>query len=227
MHTIICTSLLLSVFGLSGGEKCKTKKAELDTCLAEVAPLMPKVGLPHTLPELINMCRAFKGGMRCVDHYTSSCLTTTERTELDQNLRGARSFLAFLCDDPIFRKEYLSHGACLRDVSDDWERCLNHFKSLVRLQHKHANISQAARDHNICCFREGLLSCVYSVSYFRCEKHAALFVKKVTATLSYNDVQEEKCRNVTIRTCAATSRHPSVLPLLLAASLFLLHQSPP
>ncbi|XP_069956581.1 uncharacterized protein [Cherax quadricarinatus] len=189
---------------------------------------MPKVGLPHTLSQLNNMCRAFKGGMKCVDRYTSSCLSWGERLELDQNLRGARGFLAFLCDDPVFQKEYLSHGPCLRDVSDDWERCLSQFKGLVRLQHKHANISQTARDHNICCLREGLVSCAYSVSYFRCERHAAVFVKKVTATLSYNDVQEEKCRGVTLKMCTGGSRSSSysstqhLLLLLLTCCLLLL-----
>ncbi|XP_047477701.1 uncharacterized protein LOC125031172 [Penaeus chinensis] len=185
--------------------KCKAKKGELDQCLGVVAPLMPKVGLPHTRPQLNNMCRAFKGGMACVDRYTSSCLSTEERTELEQHLKGARSFLAFLCDDPVFQRDYLSHGSCLRDVSDDWEKCHYHFKHLVSLQHRIPNITEATRDHNICCIREGFLSCVYGVSYFRCEKHQAMFLKKVTATLSYNDVQEEKCRNVSLRMCSGAA----------------------
>ncbi|XP_071531471.1 uncharacterized protein [Panulirus ornatus] len=224
IHTLIW--YIFVWVGSCNGEKCKTKKSELDQCLLGVAPYMPKVGLPHTMPELSNMCRAFKGGMKCVDRYTSSCLTSEEREDLNQNLRGARSFLAFLCDDPVFQREYLSYGPCLRDVSDDWERCLYHFKSLVRLQHKHLNISQTTRDHNICCFREVLLSCVYSASYLRCEKHAALFVKKVTATLSYNDVQEEKCRNVNIKTCGAAATDASSLTFLLATTILLLHQPP-
>lgn len=37
--------------------KCKAKKEELDQCLAVVAPIMPKVGLPHTRPQLDNMCK--------------------------------------------------------------------------------------------------------------------------------------------------------------------------
>ncbi|XP_064116605.1 uncharacterized protein LOC135222449 [Macrobrachium nipponense] len=205
--------------GQSDGKKCESKKEQLDVCLAEVAPLMPKSGLPHTRPQLNNMCKAFKGGMSCVDKYTSSCLSQEERAELEMHLKGARSFLAFLCDDPSFQKDYLSHGPCLRDVSRDWEKCYFHFKRLVSLQHKATNITDTARNHNLCCIREGFLSCVYRVGYFRCQKHEALFLKRVTATLSYNDIQEEKCRNVNLKSCSRAASHHS--PATLTVSFFL------
>ncbi|XP_066969299.1 uncharacterized protein [Macrobrachium rosenbergii] len=143
-------NLLEGVCGRSDGNKCKSKKEELDACLTQVAPLMPKSGLPHTRPQLDNMCKAFKGGMACVDRYTSSCLNHEERAELERHLKGARSFLAFLCDDPVFQKDYLSHGPCLRDVSSDWEKCHFHFKRLVSLQHQATNITTATRNHNLC-----------------------------------------------------------------------------
>lgn len=197
--------LVVSLGGVVAEEKCNTKKKELDRCLAKVAPYMPRVGLPYTPTDLTNMCKAFKGGMSCVDVYTAACLTTDKQTELQHNLQGARSFLAFLCDDPVFQKEYLSHGSCLRDVSDDWSKCQHHYKGLVWLQHRLPNITEATRDHNICCIREELLACVYRYSVFRCRRHEALFVKKVTATLSYSDLQQEKCKNVSLVTCCAAS----------------------
>ncbi|XP_042868045.1 uncharacterized protein LOC122250620 [Penaeus japonicus] len=101
-YTVILLGILFGSPEAAG--KCKAKKEELDQCLAVVAPIMPKVGLPHTRPQLDNMCKAFKGGMSCVDRYTSSCLKPEERTELEQHLKGARSFLAFLCDDPVFQR---------------------------------------------------------------------------------------------------------------------------
>ncbi|KAK3859801.1 hypothetical protein Pcinc_034104, partial [Petrolisthes cinctipes] len=168
--------------------------------------------------------RAFKGGMECVDAYTSSCLTPVEQHDLRGDLEGARSFLAFLCDDPVFQKEYLSYGGCLREVSDDWERCHRHYKSLIRLQHKFSNVSQHTRDRNVCCIRASLLSCVYSIAKFRCGRHQALFVKKVTATLSYNDMQESRCKNVTLRTCAgaSTSRQQCVMTIVIMFMLLLM-----
>ncbi|XP_066968932.1 uncharacterized protein [Macrobrachium rosenbergii] len=224
VNIYLTIAILLGIGGQSEGEKCKSKKEDLDVCLAHVAPLMPKSGLPHTRLDLNNMCKAFKGGMACVDRYTSNCLSPEERSELEMHLKGARSFLAFLCDDPVFQKDYLSHGPCLRDVSSDWEKCHFHFKRLVSLQHQATNITAAVRDHNLCCIREGFLSCVYRVGYFRCQKHEALFLKKVTATLSYNDIQAEKCRNVNRKTCSrASDRSPafSTVWMLLAASSLL------
>ncbi|XP_068244091.1 LOW QUALITY PROTEIN: uncharacterized protein [Palaemon carinicauda] len=219
--------ILFGIGGQSEGKKCESKKKDLDVCLAHVAPLMPKSGLPHTRTDLTNMCKAFKGGMSCVDKYTANCLSKEERTELDIHLKGARSFLAFLCDDPVFQKVYLSHGPCLRDVSSDWEKCHFHFKRLVSLQHQATNITTAVRDHNLCCIREGFLSCVYRVGYFRCQKQEALFLKKVTATLSYNDIQAEKCRHVNRKTCSrASERSPTIgtYCVLMASSLLLMFQ---
>ncbi|XP_064116701.1 uncharacterized protein LOC135222543 [Macrobrachium nipponense] len=204
VNKYLTIAILFGIGGQSEGEKCKSKKEDLDVCLGQVAPLMPKSGLPHTRLDLNNMCKAFKGGMACVDRYTSNCLSPEERSEHD-DLKGARSFLAFLCDDPVFQKDYLSHGPCLRDVSSDWEKCHFHFKRLVSLQHQATNITAAVRDHNLCCIREGFLSCVYRVGYFRCQKPEALFLKKVTATLSYNDIQAEKCRHVNRKTCSRAS----------------------
>ncbi|KAK8378094.1 hypothetical protein O3P69_018807 [Scylla paramamosain] len=208
------TVLLLSTGGVGAENKCDTKKRELDKCLAKMAPFMPRVGLPYTPTDLANMCKAFKGGMVCVDRYTAACLTEAKQNDLQQTLQGARSFLAFLCDDPVFQKEYLSHGNCLRDVSDDWAKCQHHYKGMVWLQHRLTNITEAARDHNICCIREELLTCVYRYSVFRCRRHEALFVKKVTATLSYSDLQEEKCKNISRVTCGSS-------PLTLASSVCL------
>ncbi|XP_050689686.1 uncharacterized protein LOC126982002 [Eriocheir sinensis] len=205
---VTCVAVMVLSMGARGKDRCAKKKKELDRCLAQVAPFMPRVGLPYTHEELDNMCKAFKGGMRCVDGYTAACLPRGEQEELQHNLQGARSFLAFLCDDPVFQKEYLSHGTCLRDVSDGWSSCQHHYKGLVWLQHRLPNITTATRDFNICCIREELLACVYRYSVFRCRRHEALFVKKVTATLSYSDMQEEKCRNVSLSTCAAPHTAP-------------------
>ncbi|XP_064116707.1 uncharacterized protein LOC135222549 [Macrobrachium nipponense] len=162
--------------------------------------------------------------MACVDRYTSNCLSPEERSELEMHLKGASRFLAFLCDDPVFQKDYLSHGPCLRDVSSDWEKCHFHFKRLVSLQHQATNITAAVRDHNLCCIREGFLSCVYRVGYFRCQKPEALFLKKVTATLSYNDIQAEKlsaCQTERLAHAQATvsSAFSTVWMSLVASSL--------
>ncbi|XP_047480523.1 uncharacterized protein LOC125033196 [Penaeus chinensis] len=164
---------------------------------------MPKSGLPADRKQVENMCRAFKGGMRCVDGYTAKCMTVEQRASLEEHLKGARATLAFLCDDPVFQKDYLSHGQCIIDVRDDWDKCHNHFKYLVNREHIRANVTQAKRDHNICCIRAGFLSCVYGMSYLKCGKSEAVFLKKVTETLSYSDVHQEKCRKVSLKTCSS------------------------
>ncbi|XP_037773114.1 uncharacterized protein LOC119568682 [Penaeus monodon] len=141
--------------------------------------------------------------MRCVDGYTAKCMTVEQRASLEEHLKGARATLAFLCDDPVFQKDYLSHGQCIIDVRDDWDKCHNHFKYLVNREHTRVNITQTKRDHNICCIRAGFLSCVYGISYLKCGKSEAIFLKKVTETLSYSDVHQEKCRKVSLRTCSS------------------------
>ncbi|XP_071550109.1 uncharacterized protein [Panulirus ornatus] len=198
-------SFLIAVFMIGAafaGIQCPNK-TELDSCLGKIAPHMPKTGLPVDRKQLVTMCRAFKGGMRCVDSYTAQCLSEVEREGLEQHLKGARSTLAFLCDDPVFQREYLSHGPCIKDVQEDWDRCHLNFKYLVHQQHIRLNISDARRDHNICCIRAGFLSCVYRRSYLKCSKTQAVFLKKVTATLSYSDVHQEKCSKVKLRDCSA------------------------
>ncbi|XP_042890521.1 uncharacterized protein LOC122265333 [Penaeus japonicus] len=208
---------ILPSFSGARAAKCMNK-TELDTCLEKVAGYMPKSGLPADRQQLINMCRAFKGGMKCVDNYTAKCMTANQRTALEEHLKGARATLAFLCDDPVFQKDYLSHGQCIIDVRDDWDKCHNHFKYLVNRAHVRSNITQAKRDHNICCIRAGFLSCVYGISYFKCGKNEAMFLKKVTETLSYSDVHQERCRNVSLRTCSS-GRSSSALGRLVALAL--------
>ncbi|XP_069948186.1 uncharacterized protein [Cherax quadricarinatus] len=195
--------LLACVVGWSVGVTQCSNKTELDACLAKIVPNIPKTGLPYQPKQLANMCRAFKGGMKCVDSYTAQCMSSVERASLEEQLKGARSTLAFLCDDPVFQREYLSHGQCIREVGTDWDRCHLHFKRLVGLEHSRLNITQALRDHNICCIREQFLSCVYRISFLTCGKLEAVFLKKMTATLSYSDVHREKCRHVTLQACSA------------------------
>ncbi|XP_069950470.1 uncharacterized protein [Cherax quadricarinatus] len=200
-------------------------KTELDICLNKMAPFMPKKGLPVDKGALLNMCRAFKGGMQCVDGYTAQCLSKVERAGLEEHLKGARSTLAFLCDDPVFQREYLGHGPCIKIVQDDWDICHQNFKYLVLQQHT-LNITDTQRDHNICCIRAAFLSCVYDMSYLKCGKTQAVFLKKVTATLSYSDIHQEKCSKVKVKpkTCSsAVSFSPccccSLLLLLLSLLL--------
>lgn len=195
--------ILICTLGAARAVSQCPNKTELDHCLGKMAPRMPKTGLPVNKEQLCNMCIAFKGGMRCVDAYTQRCMSALQREALEEHLKGARSTLAFLCDDPVFQREYLSHGPCMEEVGEDWEKCNHHFKHLVNQQHLNLNITQDERDHNICCIRAGFLSCVYGMSYLKCGKIQAVFLKKVSATLSYSDIQQEKCRNVTLRTCSA------------------------
>ncbi|CAL4129994.1 unnamed protein product, partial [Meganyctiphanes norvegica] len=151
--------------------------------------------------------RSFKGGMVCVDGYTKRCMKPAQREALEEHLKGARYVLTFLCDDPVFREEYLRNSQCIADVSDDWDHCHAHFKQLVSIEHARKNVTQEKRNKNICCIREHLLQCVYGVSYLKCTKPSAVFLKKVTATLSYSDVQQEKCRNIDIQTCSSSAVH--------------------
>ncbi|KAK3864434.1 hypothetical protein Pcinc_029867 [Petrolisthes cinctipes] len=151
--------------------------------------------------------------MACVDGYTRKCMSEVERASLETHLKGARSTLAFLCDDPSVQKEYLSHAACIRKVREDWERCHHHFKYMVGEEHAKGDITQPQLDHNICCIREGFLKCVYWTSNLKCGKMEAVFLQRMTATLSYSDVHQQKCHNVTLTTCSAavrTSTPPSL-----------------
>ncbi|CAL4067022.1 unnamed protein product, partial [Meganyctiphanes norvegica] len=211
--------------GLSMGvdQHCKNK-TELDVCLAKIAPHMPKAGLPHDKKQLDKMCRSFKVGMGCVDGYTNKCMDNEERDALEEHLKGARYVLAFLCDDPMFQREYLANGQCLEDVTDDWDRCHAHFKHRVSREHALTNTSPSARDRNICCIREELLTCVYGVGYLKCTPSSAVFLKKVTATLSYSDVQQEKCQHITHRSCNSSSLTRVSSRLLILLYLFWLHK---
>lgn len=65
---------------------------------------------------------------------------------------------------------------------------------------RHALPSSSSLSHSI---RAGFLSCVYGISYLKCGKSEAIFLKKVTETLSYSDVHQEKCRKVSLRTCSS------------------------
>ncbi|XP_042204889.1 uncharacterized protein LOC121854349 [Homarus americanus] len=219
--------VLVCLIGAGHGFTQCPNKTELDICLQRIVPLMPKRGLPFDMKELVTMCKAFKKGMQCVDGYTAQCLSEVERAGLEEHLKGARSTLAFLCDDPVFQKEYLSHGVCIKDMQEDWDRCHLHFKYLINQEHIRLNLSDAKRDHNICCIRAGFLSCVYGLSYLKCGKTQAVFLKKVTATLSYSDVQQEKCSKVKLRHCSSAPpdlRSSCCLLLLLLLLLLTLRE---
>ncbi|XP_063877308.1 uncharacterized protein LOC135109687 [Scylla paramamosain] len=220
MPSLVFLALLL---GMCGGETLCPNKTELDTCLAKLMPHMPRSGLPDNPRQLTTMCRAFKGGMMCVDRYTAKCMRPVERASLELHLQGARSTLAFLCDDPIFKREYLSHAKCIREVRTDWDRCHLQFKHLVGKEHSKSNLTQTQRDHNICCIRAKLLKCVYGTGFLKCGRLEAIFLQKMTATLSYSDVHQEKCRHVILHTCSlAHHAAPPATALITILSLILL-----
>ncbi|XP_050712297.1 uncharacterized protein LOC126996133 [Eriocheir sinensis] len=218
---LIFVTLLL---GMCGGETLCPNKTELDSCLARLMPHMPRSGLPDNPSQLTTMCRAFKGGMACVDRYTAQCMNQVERASLDIHLQGARSTLAFLCDDPIFKREYLSHSRCIKEVRTDWDRCHLQFKHLVGKEHSKSNLTQSQRDHNICCIRARLLNCVYGTGFLKCGRLEAIFLQKMTATLSYSDVHQEKCKRVTLSTCshATHATRPSSFNIFLLLLVCLL-----
>lgn len=60
----------------------------------------------------INVCffRGFKTGMKCLDDYTSMCLTLDEKNMVGDNVIGAKYTFKFLCDDEAFQKGTIKYN---------------------------------------------------------------------------------------------------------------------
>lgn len=202
------------------GVECS--QSYLDRCLQEMQPLLDSPltkGIPHTQEAVLVSCRAFKGGMSCIDHYKDNCLHRRQQLNLERHVAGARHTFAFLCDDPVFQSEFLQHQSCFRGTSRDWGKCANHFQRLVD-EEMVQNVSRAQRNLGLCCAKHGFVRCIYYASQFKCRTESASFLNRLARTLTDDQVHEESCRNVKfdeicIGNAAVVAPRSSFLLLLL------------
>lgn len=196
----------------------------LDECLASIEPLLDGTsstkGIPHTEEAVHARCKAFKGGMSCIDDYKGKCLKSKQQQLVEKAVAGARHTMDFLCNDPEFQKEFLRHQNCFRGTAIDWEHCSNHFQGLVAEELQMTNISAADRNLGLCCAKHGFLRCVYYSAQFKCRKDGALFLMKVAQTLTDVQVKEDACRQIKFdEMCTAGSDSASTVRTLHHLSL--------
>ncbi|KAF2367949.1 hypothetical protein FHG87_001304 [Trinorchestia longiramus] len=178
---------------------CKDKQ-DLDNCLEKALLNLSVAGLPHTKEQLLHVCGAFKRGMSCVDAFTSRCFSEERRNEFEENLASVRGFLAFLCDDPVFQRDYLSHGSCISKVGVHWQGCNDRFKYLVGKELRRSPsdlVGDTRRWRSICCLRHKFLTCVYHVGLSYCTQEDAIFLRKVSSALSHNSAKQLNCDSTT------------------------------
>ncbi|XP_018006998.1 uncharacterized protein LOC108664814 [Hyalella azteca] len=120
---------------------------------------------------------------------------------LEENISGARLLQAGLCEDPRFRSDYLSHGVCMKAVGRRWEACYRHYQYLLTLELRVT--SEEANLDAICCLRQRFLDCVDEAAGNTCDLNDALFLKKVSATLSHTEHRRLACQRR--YTCGGTS----------------------
>ncbi|KAF2366833.1 hypothetical protein FHG87_002416, partial [Trinorchestia longiramus] len=87
--------------------------------------------------------------------------------------------------------DYLSHSLCMKAVSAHWDDCYLHFQYLLRLELR----ATADSDFDtMCCLRQKFLLCVDEAADIACNLDDALFLRKVTATLSYTEHRRLMCQ---------------------------------
>ncbi|EEB11578.1 conserved hypothetical protein [Pediculus humanus corporis] len=127
--------------------------------------------------------------MKCIDLYSDTCLSSSVRKIINENVAGARHTFAFLCDDPLFQSEYLQYASCYRAVTKDWDFCAKRFLKQVPPQNstsKQANIET-------CCAKQTFYRCVYEFGNMRCRSDAASFLRRIAETLLNVHVYRMSC----------------------------------
>ncbi|XP_065207234.1 uncharacterized protein LOC135836368 [Planococcus citri] len=199
-------------------EKCKARDF-LKDCLGQLSPILKHTehGIPTSKEDVDVLCKAFKTGMKCVDDYSSSCLSNEQKKSIENNVMGAKYTFKFLCDDARFQTEYLKYTTCLRGIKDNWNACANQFVALVKEEFARKNVSKASRLLEICCARHGFINCVLVTTRLKCRKEETLFITRIADTLSNTRVYGPHCKSINVTLCS--SAEPCLrAPILLMVS---------
>uniref|UniRef100_A0A1B6DVX2 DUF19 domain-containing protein n=1 Tax=Clastoptera arizonana TaxID=38151 RepID=A0A1B6DVX2_9HEMI len=214
---------LTTIITLAEDPANKCNRSYLDDCLGKLPPILKESelkGIPSSKKDVDASCSAFKTGMGCIDQYAKECLTEIGRKVLEDHTAGARHTFKFLCDDPVFQKEYLQYTTCYRGISKDWDSCASKFVGLVKEEMSRKNASHRLLE--LCCAKHGFLKCVYVASRLKCRKEEALFINKIADTLSNMRVYSLHCDSIGVELCSYTNHiQPGSLTFWVAFNILL------
>ncbi|XP_071040366.1 uncharacterized protein [Parasteatoda tepidariorum] len=170
-------SVLFELFFLASSvisaPNCNEK--DLMSCMEELKVFTNNQDLAfaQTEEELSQTCHHLQEAMQCVNSFTSRCFDSGQIDLYRQMTKGAQSLLTDLCtEDSKFRKEYLIHASCYRNLSADYRRCADSYL-LQQEAAKKDNLSVQDRLRRSCCLFDGYRECTRIAVEQKCNVEAA------------------------------------------------------
>jgi len=76
--------------------------------------------------------RNFVAGMKCVEKWSTTCLSLRGQMELESSIAGALHTYSSLCTDFNFQSKLVKNANCYRRVSSYWDDCTSKFINFLK-----------------------------------------------------------------------------------------------
>ncbi|XP_064114393.1 uncharacterized protein LOC135220811 [Macrobrachium nipponense] len=189
----------------------------LARCIKMAEPLVQTPGyiFPLTVAEIRSVCRMWDGFVDCVNEYTATYLSPTQKHEFNQAIRSSIESIQQLCaGDYDYQRSYLAYAPCLKRVSTDSAFCNDQYQYLADLVQ-----GSAATDAQLCCAHHKFRDCVLEKTPMECDKEGVAAGSNMPASRFMRDMLDralgfllQKCRDFVPNShdCPRTNVRPSV-----------------
>ncbi|XP_076369811.1 uncharacterized protein LOC143256450 [Tachypleus tridentatus] len=195
MKFILFVTLALGIKGQPKSETCGVR--QLESCLNQTTGVHSEKklgGLTGSLTNQVLACRKFYKGMECVETFYKACQNSSQRTSIENQIKGAKRAMMKLCLTKETNQE--NYFTCYQDLKSEISRCI---KPLRNIRHLHSHYDVRNSMTELCCARNKTQECVAEVTRKTCNEKAVKFAHQIflVATSSSDDscsaVKEDDC----------------------------------
>ncbi|XP_023236714.1 uncharacterized protein LOC111635845 [Centruroides sculpturatus] len=191
---MVAVFFLVSDIWSVNAENCDENS--LQRCMQELNVLTNNQDLAfaHTEEELKTVCKHLQEAMVCVNRFTERCFDAEQQQIYQTLTRGAQQLLSDLCTDGSeFRKKYLKHAGCYKQLSADYKKCSEDY---IRQQEvmKTQELPEEEQLRKSCCLFDGYKQCTRNAVLAKCDAEAADLGEQIVIKAGGFLVQNH-CRN--------------------------------
>ncbi|XP_046392678.1 uncharacterized protein LOC124160729 [Ischnura elegans] len=143
------------------------------------------------------LCRKLSSGLSTAEHFMTTCDVTKGEKIYSQLIHGVRLLNSKVCQEEIFRSEYLKYVSCYRGIGEDYMDCVGP-----------AGWSEGNKEDDVCSEYVKVANCFYIKTAVRCSLHEARIVK---------DLVREVVGSVLSVQCKDAEKEPDVSGLVNGA----------
>lgn len=220
---MVAVFFLVSDIWSVSAENCD--EVALQRCMKELNVLTNNQDLAfaHTEEELKTVCKHLQEAMVCVNRFTERCFDSEQQMLYQTLTRGAQELLSDLCTDGSeFRKKYLKHAGCYKQLSADYKKCSEDYVKQQELMKAH-DLPEDEQLRKSCCLFDGYKQCTRNAVLAKCDAEAADLGEQIVIKAGGFLVQNH-CRNYRYDSpeCGGGCTAQASFALLMFVSLYTL-----